>query len=617
MKKQNTVGRSRKNKSSQPSGHDALMYDRLSVAVCEDVMGEATHVCRGSNSEDMPMACCKTKNAGDEDASVVGCNPNNSNASGRTLNANNALTNSNDNYAGAWAFDLENVEHISACPPRTNTTEGHVATGAHGSCDMESLPFWDLGDGTDSENNAEIVENIYLDLDKANRKRKLNDLKRFFINKRIISDAVDRCISHANKGKEKSWLEKHATEVEERIYKELNDETYRCAKPERRVIPARSKDGKPRNADIFPIYDRCIQNIVLIVLEEKLINKIPRTCYSGIKGRGLLSKDKRYCLVNRLRTMNIKYPNLFVGISDIRKFYESLQSNVVLGILFETVTCPYTRRLLANILSVLPTIPIGGTLSQLFAMLALSDLDEQMKKNFNPVFYASFGDNRIFYCRSKQEARAMISYEMSYLEGRYGMTLKDDWCIRPVKSGFRFCKYDYNNSFVHLRSVMRTRAIKGYRKGRQHFAGYQGMIEKTDSKHFYLLMEESNGMRNAKGMPVRRMCGDKVKINDLEGKELVIIDYKILDNGRESKNYVRFQCIVLDNDKSKRRLCVVNCGAQEIKGYFELVAKGDEQIKTKKLKVCREGNNYFFDGYHTTTQEAFEIICNEIDIDNL
>ena len=100
-------------------------------------MGEAAHVCRWSNPEDMPMACCKTKNAGDEDASVVGCNPNNANASGRTLNANNALTNSNDNYAGAWAFDLENVEHISACPPRTNTTEGHVATGAHGSCDME------------------------------------------------------------------------------------------------------------------------------------------------------------------------------------------------------------------------------------------------------------------------------------------------------------------------------------------------------------------------------------------------------------------------------------------------------------------------------------------------
>ena len=104
MKKQNTVGRSRKNKSSQPSGHDALMYDRLSVAVCEDVMGEAAHVCRGSNPEDMPMACCKTKNAGDEDASVVGCFPNLAFASGRTLFAITALTNGPDFYAGAWAF---------------------------------------------------------------------------------------------------------------------------------------------------------------------------------------------------------------------------------------------------------------------------------------------------------------------------------------------------------------------------------------------------------------------------------------------------------------------------------------------------------------------------------
>lgn len=39
-------------------------------------------------------------------ASVAGCNANNSNASLRTLNANNSAGNANSNYAGAFALPV-------------------------------------------------------------------------------------------------------------------------------------------------------------------------------------------------------------------------------------------------------------------------------------------------------------------------------------------------------------------------------------------------------------------------------------------------------------------------------------------------------------------------------
>ena len=44
---------------------------------------------------------------GGEHGSVVGCNANNGNASARTANCNNAASNGNDNYAGAFALLLK------------------------------------------------------------------------------------------------------------------------------------------------------------------------------------------------------------------------------------------------------------------------------------------------------------------------------------------------------------------------------------------------------------------------------------------------------------------------------------------------------------------------------
>ena len=67
-------------------------------------------------------------------ASVVGCNANNGNA-GRTLNANNAVANGNDNFAGGFATNFK--EHLTSWPSRPKTTiDNHVSDSAvHGQSD--------------------------------------------------------------------------------------------------------------------------------------------------------------------------------------------------------------------------------------------------------------------------------------------------------------------------------------------------------------------------------------------------------------------------------------------------------------------------------------------------
>lgn len=46
-----------------------------------------------------------------------------------------------------------------------------------------------------------------------------------------------------------------------------------------------------------------MQTLVLIVIEKKLRNMMVRNIYSGIKGRSLLSNDRRFCMINKIRNM--------------------------------------------------------------------------------------------------------------------------------------------------------------------------------------------------------------------------------------------------------------------------------------------------------------------------
>ena len=167
--------------------------------------------------EDIPMVLAEPygigifgwhgKNEGKDNGSVVGCNLNtwNPRASVRTVNGNNHAGNQNDNYAGAFAvISGRNTEPIgkilTSCAASTNTTDGSAATGGQGRCDYgSSLPFWG-NDEDKAESNAIATEKeaIFKELETANSKRKLKNLKRFFLNRCIIEAGFDRTMQRTN-----------------------------------------------------------------------------------------------------------------------------------------------------------------------------------------------------------------------------------------------------------------------------------------------------------------------------------------------------------------------------------------------------------------------------------
>lgn len=614
--------------TKQPSSGSEMMYGCLRGESYHEVHGKPSRV-EVVNVATEPYTHGTDESVGKEKALVVGCNASNASASARTANCNNAVSNGNDNYAGAFAVNkvgLTNTKHLTTQPTRLNIADNHTATGGYGWDELQKLPFWNNNDAMTYElsqssiiatNQGIETEKITIldELSTANKKRKLKNLKRFITNPIIVRMAVDRCLDRASNSPEVQEAITHKEEIIARIIHELSEETYRCQPTTKRVIRKRGKGDKNRNAEIYCVYDRCVQNVLLIVLSEKLTNKVSPFCYSGIKGRSLWSNNKTYCMVNRIRTFVKHHPNASVGLTDIKRFYESLSSKVVLGVLFQTITCSYTRALLCDILLQSQNLVIGGTLSQLFAMLTLADMDNELNSLFHIQFYGSFGDNRIIMDDDREKVTKAVHWEMSYLEGRYGMSMKNDYQIVRAKNRFMFCKQRFYKSFVNVRAEIRRRAIRGAIKGKQHYAGYHGMLAKTDSKRLIYLINNrlhSTRMKNQKGMAVKPMAGELIKLSKVEGATIYITDYTLRQNHKDSEYFVRFQFVAIDAEGNKH-LYVTNNGSFEIKEFFELVRLGKETLPLKTI-VKSEGNSFYFDGFHTSNQEACDILCQQLGI---
>lgn len=563
------------------------------------------------------------KSEGKESASVCGCNANNGNASARTLNCNNGLGNGNSNYSGAFAVISgrdtvkEIGKNLTSRAASTKNTDGRAATGGYGRCDYDSLPFVDGETKAESDATSYRKEAVYEELKTANSKRKLKNLKRFFTDPIIIEAAFDRTLDRTDaRDAECSHFLEHKKEICERIRRELTEETFRSTPTQRRRIRKKGKGDKDRNADVSTLYERIMQTLVLIVVERKFRNMFIRNIYSGIPGRSLLSNDKRYCMINQIRHAVKTSKGLWAGQTDIRKFYESLRMKIVLGVLFNTIVCPYTRRLLVEIFRHMDRLPIGCCLSQMFGMATILDCDREIKKRFNVKLFC-FGDNRLMI-GEKDEVRRVIEWQMGYYESAYELEVKGDWQMRKVEDGFRFCKYDYKGSFVKVRAEIRRRAIRAHKRGTQNYAGYKGILKKTDSKRLRELIETMK-IVNKHGMTVTTQRGEKKKLRDLkDGVVVVPVEYKIEPSAVKEKQtdgeeamMVRMTYVAIND--GEKRLYHSTEGSEEIVGFFQLVDEGKAELR-QKLHIVTNGTKVAFAEYHTTAEEACDIICKELGI---
>lgn len=548
----------------------------------------------------------KRENEGRVCASVLGCNANNDNA-GRSLNANNAATNDNDNYAGGFAHLNNNQPYIVTSG--SNTTDNHAANGEHGPRDYRDVPYWD------SDGESEVNITIWDELERANSKRNLSGLKKLLLNRELAIFAVLRT-AYRRDTEEKHKMWEHPVPIAMRMIRELETKTYEAKPPVLKRVDKQRKTDKERQAEVFTLYDRSMVNLVLTVIEQKMRRKVPRTNYSNIIGRSILCNDRRFCMMTRVRHASKVHKNSWFLTDDIRKFYQSLRKEVYLGVMFQTVKDPLCRWLLCQVFSQVDDLPIGSSLSPIIADVVMAEFDEIVQRDFNVSFSAAFGDNRLYF-GEKEELERLRSFQKSYYAGRYSLDMKGDWQKGRVANGFRFCKTWYKDGFVNVRGEMRRRAIRSADKPQQ-FAGYNGLLMKSDSKRLLRLIRTNlSRLKRHRTMQLMPFRGEKCKMDRFVGQRIAITDLRKIDNHKDSEYYFDFQIVSKEkNEAGDEHLHLWHChnGLFEIKQVCEKWLQ-DKTAMPQYRTIGKNGNSLYFVEDHISDKEACEQIVQEMGIE--
>ncbi len=210
------------------------------------------------------------------------------------------------------------------------------------------------------------------------------------------------------------------------IQKELLEKRYRHG-------PYRDfqiNDPKPRLISAAPYRDRVVHHAVCNIIEPIFDRMFIHDSYACRLNKGTHAAMDRYTAFAR--------KNRFVLKCDIRKYFQSIDHEILLHILQRTIACRDTRWLIEQIVTSRTDksafayfkgddiftpyqrargIPIGNLTSQFFANVYLNGFDHFVKEVLHCEHYIRYVDDFVVFGSAKERLREVKAEIENYLEG--------------------------------------------------------------------------------------------------------------------------------------------------------------------------------------------------------
>src|SRR3989338_3447205 len=171
-------------------------------------------------------------------------------------------------------------------------------------------------------------------------------------------------------------------------------------------------EPKERIVYKLPYYpDRIVHHAIMNVLEPIFISHYNADTYAYIKGRGIHSAANK--LRKALRDVSSTKYCLKL---DIRKFYPSVDHDVLKGLLRRKFKDKDLLYLLDEIIDSAPGLPIGNYLSQYLANYYLSNFDHWIKQDLRVKYYFRYADDMVILSQSKPQLHAILHQIKCQLE---------------------------------------------------------------------------------------------------------------------------------------------------------------------------------------------------------
>lgn len=250
------------------------------------------------------------------------------------------------------------------------------------------------------------------------------------------------------------------------------------------------RDPKERTIARLPYYpDRIVHHAIMNIVEPIFTRLYTADTYACIKGRG--GHKARHKIMEALR----KDPDgtKYCLKLDIRKYYPSVDHEVLKAILRRKIKDQRTLRLFDEIIDSAPGLPIGNYLSQTLANVYLAYFDHYVKEVLGVRYYYRYVDDIVVLSSDKAQLRSVLCGMKMYLGGLH-LEVKSNWQIFPVEArGIDFLGYVFRHGYVLLRKRIKHNLFKALAHQRKvarsceeirlAVASYIGWLKYTNSKH--------------------------------------------------------------------------------------------------------------------------------------
>lgn len=350
------------------------------------------------------------------------------------------------------------------------------------------------------------------------------------------------------------------------IQKSLADLTYKTS--EYSIF----KIYEPKEREIYrlPYYpDRIVHHTLMNYLEPIWEKVFIAHSYACRKNKGIHKAVVDIKKVLRKDKDNTKYCLKL----DIRKFYPSIDHDILKTIIRKKLKDKKLLVILDEIIDSAPGVPIGNYLSQYFANLYLTYFDHWIKETKKVRYYFRYADDIVIFHKDKQFLHNLLKDIEVYLNDNLKLKVKPNHQVFPLDSrGLDFVGYRFYHTLTLLRKSIKYNLCKSVSKlskakrsreyVRRKLCSYFGWVKFCDAinlcKKIINPLCESYNLTTPECIVTKKSI-----ISNLIAKPLRFVTSKIYDS--YIKLYVVINKIFSTNTKSTRLLRLLI--ESNLKGY--------------------------------------------------
>lgn len=296
--------------------------------------------------------------------------------------------------------------------------------------------------------------------------------------------------SKARRGKSGSYgVKKHDRNKEANILKLheiLKQKSFKCS--QYRVFTIyEPKEREIHQLPYFP--DRIVHHALMNVLEPIWCSLFTADTYSCIKGRGIHGAMRKMDCVLK----DVEGTKYCLKI-DVRKYYPSIDHNILKQIIRKKVKCSDTLSLLDEIIDSADGVPIGNYLSQYFANIYLAYFDHWVKEELKIKHYLRYADDMVFFGQTKEELHGLLVQVNHYFNEHLNLQIKSNYQVFPTARGVDFVGFVFRHTHKRMRkSIKKNFARRLSKINKQELStaeykhsicGWLGWAKYSNSKHF-------------------------------------------------------------------------------------------------------------------------------------